>query len=52
MAKGKKTGGAKPLVDGDERDAAAQADDIMQRAGQMMRGSSRELSNSRRRSSM
>jgi hypothetical protein len=27
----------KPLVDGDERDAAAQADDIMQHAGQMAR---------------
>jgi hypothetical protein len=27
----------KPLVDGDERDAAAQADDIMQHAGQMVR---------------
>jgi hypothetical protein len=27
----------KPLVDGEERDAAAQADDIMQHAGQMVR---------------
>jgi hypothetical protein len=37
MAKGKKTGGRKAGTPNDERDAAAQADDIMQHAGQMAR---------------